>query len=654
MEAFAQERRGWGEIAARGSGGRREKDAAPPLIDRNRVRIWKVEHVPRPYLRISSAQLAMCPKTYRHFIGRDFMQKAVEDKTKSLPPTLSSGIEISENKTTNTQVSFIMCWKRRKRLYVSKIVERPGVFETLELESNIEKNGSQTHHWCNESSLYASHGHFRPFLASFAHLRERSLVESRNFGGGSTYGIEGDERKSFNVFFVSEKSERGPGRRTNENAPSIWALVPKLRRRLRESSSFVHLSIVSPPNLTRNTRRVRTTEGEACEMPGGDVGRSRHAGTSTMYGESSDHSIWTYELRGMPQACKWDVGVGMPVQVSGVQSGVRSVPAHTADGVLRAYERTVAGCGAEHGGAVAGPQVHQWVKEAGHQRDKDERVECEQGAHMGGRDRDAVTETRASAGARSGVVAAVRHRQARAERIRAGDVCAGANEPGEASAGSGALQVTAGTLWGAVGTSTQWQHERDASEGALRCTWARYSGGGNRTTGTACEQGCIGRAERIRPREACADSGKGGGRERSWQGARWLEENCRPWKRVCGVVQQREWREAGAALEYNSDWSLRIWKEGLRCGAHETAGSACRVRGLLVMRRTVQSRNSLLERGLDAEMEAVGGPVAGHQQCGTSKNAAGGGGGGRRSGVTCVTAVMRTVLGCNGTVKMMV
>ncbi|KAJ7696893.1 hypothetical protein B0H14DRAFT_2650023 [Mycena olivaceomarginata] len=137
-------------------------------------------------------------------------------------------------------------------------------------------------------------------------------------------------------------------------------------------------------------------------------------------------------------------------------------------------------------------------------------------------------------GARSGVAAAVRHRRARTEHIRAGDACAGANEPGKASAGSGALQVTAGTLWGAVGTSTQWQRERDASEGALRHTWARYSGGGNRTSGTACEQGCTRRAERIRPREACADSGKEGGRERSWrEGARGLEENCRPWKR-CG------------------------------------------------------------------------------------------------------------------------
>jgi hypothetical protein len=58
------------------------------------------------------------------------------------------------------------------------------------------------------------------------------ICDTATFRSGRLDGIEGDERKSFKVFFISEKSERGPGRRTNENAPSIEALVPKLRRQL--------------------------------------------------------------------------------------------------------------------------------------------------------------------------------------------------------------------------------------------------------------------------------------------------------------------------------------------------------------------------------------------------------------------------------------
>jgi hypothetical protein len=140
------------------------------------------------------------------------------------------------------------------------------------------------------------------------------ICDTTTFRSGRSDGIEGDERKNFKVFFVSEKSERGPGCRTNENAPSIGALVPKLRRRLRESSAnwFIrapevcttflsHIftdcaitgvksrsqSIRFPPDLTDKwtarglqTRERTTEEGEACKMPGGDVGRSRHAGTS--------------------------------------------------------------------------------------------------------------------------------------------------------------------------------------------------------------------------------------------------------------------------------------------------------------------------------------------------------------------------------------
>ncbi|KAJ7720602.1 hypothetical protein B0H14DRAFT_2642660 [Mycena olivaceomarginata] len=271
-----------------------------------------------------------------------------------------------------------------------------------------------------------------------------------------------------------------------------------------------------------------------------------HAGTSTTYGESGDHSARTCELCGALQL-QWGAGMQAGCRRGDVgaskRGAVRSVPStYRGRGAacIRAHSRRMLSVGGE---GVAGPRMHQWVKEGGASARQRRTGGCERGAHggrvrtVGRRDVGQGCPWRGCpqsivSGARSRVAAAVRHRRARAERIRAEDVCAGANEPGKASVGSGALQVTAGTLWGAVGTSTQWQRERDASEGALRHTWARYSGGGNRTSGTACEQGCMRRAEWIRPREACADSGKGGGREHSWhEGARGLEENCRPWKR---------------------------------------------------------------------------------------------------------------------------
>ncbi|KAJ7847763.1 hypothetical protein B0H14DRAFT_2583456 [Mycena olivaceomarginata] len=246
-------------------------------------------------------------------------------------------------------------------------------------------------------------------------------------------------------------------------------------------------------------------------MPGGDCGRSRHAGMSTTYGESGNHSIWTYELCGVPQ---W--GAGM-------QAGCRR-------------------------GDV-------------------------------GANKDAVTGT------------------------RAGDVCAGVNEPGKASTGSGALQMIAGTLWGAVGMSTQWQREQDASEGVLRRTWARYRGGGNRMSRTACEQGCMRQAERIQPREACADSGKGGGSMRMAQSGRSSEQD----EKMAGGVKQG----IGGGysyirqLEYNPGrtalWSTWYGRERM-----QGAGAAG-------------------DEEDDAKMEAVGGPVDAGQ-------------------VTCMTAVIRTVL----------
>ncbi|KAJ7337409.1 hypothetical protein DFH08DRAFT_812762 [Mycena albidolilacea] len=231
-------------------------------------------------------------------------------------------------------------------------------------------------------------------------------------------------------------------------------------------------------------------------MPGGDMGRSRHAGTSTTYGESGDHSIWTYELCGAPQ---WGAGI---------QAGCRHRDVGARDGVLRAYERTVTGCGAE--GGVAGPRVHRWVKEGGASARQRWTGGVRARGAYGGQGRALGVSQVARGRARMPVGVGARRAlwagRARAEHIRAGDACAGANEPGKASAGGGALQVTAGTLWGAVGTSTQWRREQNASEGEVQ-RWRKQD------ERDCVRAGCMRRAERIRPREACADSRKGGGRK---------------------------------------------------------------------------------------------------------------------------------------------
>ncbi|KAJ7867777.1 hypothetical protein B0H14DRAFT_2572770 [Mycena olivaceomarginata] len=149
----------------------------------------------------------------------------------------------------------------------------------------------------------------------------------------------------------------------------------------------------------------------------------------------------------------------MSVQVSGVQSGV--YPAHTGDGVLRVYS-TQSGCSAERGrGGVGG---------------------CRPTSALTGKGGWGISATKmdgwsASEGHIWGSRLGMLH---------------GVNEPGKASMGSGALQMIAGTLWGAVG-STQWQREQDASEVVEETGWIR----------TACEQGCMRQAERIQPRDAC-------------------------------------------------------------------------------------------------------------------------------------------------------
>ncbi|KAJ7798592.1 hypothetical protein B0H14DRAFT_2617777 [Mycena olivaceomarginata] len=365
-------------------------------------------------------------------------------------------------------------------------IEHSGIVHSV-----LEAKEKVTHHWCNESS-------------------------------GRSDGIEGDERKSFKVFFVSEKSERGPGCRTNENAPSIGALVPKLRRRLRESSA--NWFIRAPETRERTTeegKHVKCPEGtwagagmqarvSRAERKGSEprMGHSGHTKAEVRHGRQArrtGRAVITLHGRtssaahhSEEQARKRNVCVGVSVQGTGccVHMSAQSLDATLSVGDCRDTGAPMGrgGRGRVHHAHAQRPRrrgigattMDGWNASKG--RIWGSRYPSDTGVQTRMLSPGQGQALRASRGARAyssahGGLARCRTRMP----VGVGACRASGERARKASTGSRALQVTAGMLWAAVGMSTRWQREQDASEGAFRRTWARYGGGGNRTSGIACK-----------------------------------------------------------------------------------------------------------------------------------------------------------------------